>query len=69
MSGPFATAKDAEKSRNLFIRVQKKQDAARKAAIEARGLTFRPFSPPAEDIYRIEQQPTGYIVVLDDPSL
>ena len=69
VSGPFATEKEATESMRVFIRVQERQDDARKQAIEARGLTFTPFSPPAADIYRIEHQPKGFIVVLDDPSL
>lgn len=69
MSGPFKTRKEAEHSMRVFIRVQERQDDARKQAIEARGLKFTPFSPPATDIYRIEEQPKGFIVVLDDPSL
>lgn len=71
VSGPFTQRKEAEQSMRVFIRVQKAQDETRKQAFEAAnpGREFMPFSPPAEDIYRIENNKNGFIVVLDDPSL
>lgn len=71
VSGPFAKREQAEESMRVFIRVQKAQDETRKQAFLAShpGRAFTPFSPPAEDIYRIEDNKGGFIVVLDDPSL
>lgn len=71
VSGPFTTRKEAEASRRVFIRVQLAQDHAASEAFHAKhpDKAFTPYSPPAEDIYRIEDNKGGFIVVLDDPSL
>ena len=71
VSGPHTTRKEAEESKRVFIRVQIAKDNASKEAFESRnpGREFVPFSPPAFDIYRVESQLKGFIVVLDDPSL
>jgi hypothetical protein len=69
VSGPFDSEKEAIESRKVFIRVQMRQDAVHHASLVDRGITPNIISPPADDIYRIERQPKGFIVVLDDPSL